>query len=161
MITQIMSLNEPRLAGLKAGDKVLVDMKIDGGWRFERRATVEQTVARVTKTQFITDAGIRFMLESGREVGGQTYGGATAYPVGWMAGQGWGKDPIPLTATPPAEIEEWKARCVVAASFDTVVSKLHRQSSRRLQLLQQDPELVHQINDILPVLQAVLAKTGD
>lgn len=156
-----MSISNPRFAGLKTGDKVLVEMEIDGGWRFKRRVTVEQTVTRVTKTQFTTSRGTRFMLETGREIGGREYGGASAFPIGFMAGQGWGKDPVPMQVTPPAEIHEWHTRCAVAGSFDTLVSKLHRQSSRRLTLIQQDPELVAKLNDILPVLQDALDKTGD
>ncbi|UZV40790.1 hypothetical protein 12Stean4476_00028 [Erwinia phage Stean] len=156
-----MSISNARFTGLKTGDKVLVDMEIDGGWRFKRRVTVEQTVTRITKTQFTTNRGTRFMLETGREIGGREYGGASAFPVGFMAGQGWGKDPAEMQITPPAEIHEWRERCAIAASFDTLVSKLHRQSSRRLMLIQQDPELVEKLRDVLPILQTVLEKTGD
>ncbi|AEY69631.1 hypothetical protein PEp14_00042 [Erwinia phage PEp14] len=156
-----MTTSNPRFVGLKTGDKVLVEMEIDGGWRFTRRITVEQTVTRMMKTQFTTSRGQRFMIESGREVGGRQYGGAYAYPVGFMVGQGWGKDPVPMAITPPEEVREWKERCAVAAGFDTLISKLSRQSSRRLQLVQQDPELVAQLRDVLPILQNVLAKTGD
>ena len=154
-------MSEQRFPGLKPGDTVLVEMEIDGGWRFTRRVTVEQTATRVMKSQFVTDRGTRFMIESGREVGGRQYGGAYAYPVGFMVGQGWGKDPVPMQTTPVEEIHAWKERCAVAATFDTLVSKLSRQSSRRLQLVQSDPELVEQLRDVLPILQNVLAKTGD
>jgi hypothetical protein len=78
------------------------------------------------------------MIESSREVGGRQYGGAYAYPVGFMVGQGWGKDPVPMAITPPEEVREWKERCAVAAGYDTLISKLSRQSSRRLQLVQQE-----------------------
>ena len=63
-----------RFPALKRGDSVLVrgEVSLIDSSR-SRTVYLKETVVSVTKTQFTTGTGKRFMLDSGRMVGGTAY----------------------------------------------------------------------------------------
>lgn len=79
-----------RFPNLKVGDKVLrhhEKMILDGGWGTGLTAStvIEETVARVTAKQAVTETGLRFTLEDGT-IHGFGGGGTRVcmYPIGYV-----------------------------------------------------------------------------
>lgn len=117
---------------LKIGDKVLRHHEkiiISGGWGtgLSVRVTIEETVARVTAKQAVTESGLRFNLVDGtiHGIGGGTR--VCMYPLGYVdkyAGNAIAARP--MEPTTPARLAELDASAKDVHRFESVLSRFSR-----------------------------------
>lgn len=122
-----------RFPNLKVGDKVLRyhDRTIlDGGWGtgLSVRVVIEETVARVTAKQAVTETGLRFNLEDGT-IHGFGGGGTRVcmYPIGYV--DPYASNAIearPMEATSPDRLAELDKAADSVKTFLATLTRFER-----------------------------------
>lgn len=128
-----------RFPNLKVGDKVLRHHErtiLDGGWGtgLSVRVVIEETVARVTAKQAVTESGLRFTLEDGT-IHGLGGGGTRVcmYPIGYV--DKYARNAIearPMEATSPARLAELDKAADDVKTFLATMARFERNERKIL-----------------------------
>lgn len=134
-----------KFENITTGDTVLVKNNIyyGGGWSRSCVAVyLEQTVTKVTPTQFTTSTGKRFQRRSGGEIGGDTF----AYPLGYQESC-YGSEPKTLVATTEEEISQIQHAIKQA---DRMVNKVYAlgKNSKFFHLAVKRPEVLEALQQL-------------
>jgi hypothetical protein len=128
-----------RFENITTGDTVLVKDNIYYGSGWSRSCVAvyqEQTVTKVTATQFTTSTGKRFQRRAGAEVGGETF----AYPLGYQETT-FGREPKTLVATTEEDIGRINYAIKLANSMVNKVYALSK-DSKAFYLAVKNPEMI-------------------
>lgn len=122
-----------RFPNIKIGDTVLRNDRIrlvDGGFStgYSVNIVLRDTVTRLTKTQGVTESGIRFKLDNGNIIGDAF----SVFPVGYVV-KTYGHPDQVMEATDAKTIDDLKELAKSVRALQNAVYKFDQQKTRTLQ----------------------------